>query len=534
MTSPTAAQAARRRTFAIISHPDAGKTTLTENILLAGGAIRAAGAVRARGENRRTRSDWMKIERERGISVSASVMTFDHDGKMFNLLDTPGHEDFSEDTYRTLTAADAAVMVLDAAKGIEPQTLKLFEVCRLRDIPIITFINKMDREAQDPIELLDEIASKLALDPAPLFWPAGSGGRFKGMLDLREGTFIPYAKRTGGAGDDEGHPEPVAFDGNSINQFLDDAEKAELEEQAELVGGGYPAFELRSFLEGHMTPVFFGSALRHFGVNELLAGIGAYAPAPKTMKAEKGGDAASVEPGDKEVSGFVFKVQANMDPNHRDRIAMLRLTSGKFSRGMKLKAQNTGRQMSVNAPIMFFASDRELAEEAYAGDVIGIPNHGVLRVGDSLSESGLLRFAGLPNFAPEILRRVRVKDPLKAKHLKKALEGLAEEGVTQLFRPMIGSDFIVGAVGQLQFEVMADRLANEYQLDVIFENSPYAEARWLIGAKADVEDFMDKHKSAMGQDIDEAPVFLGKSSWEIGYVAERYPKVRFERTKERA
>ncbi|WP_297506399.1 peptide chain release factor 3 [uncultured Caulobacter sp.] len=534
MSSPTAVQAARRRTFAIISHPDAGKTTLTENILLAGGAIRAAGAVRARGENRRTRSDWMKIERERGISVSASVMTFDHDGKMFNLLDTPGHEDFSEDTYRTLTAADAAIMVLDAAKGIEPQTLKLFEVCRLRDIPIITFINKMDREAQDPIELLDEIASKLALDPAPLYWPAGSGGRFKGMLDLREGAFIPYAKRVGGAADDEGHPEPVAFEGNSISQFLEDAEKAELEEQAELVGGGYPEFELRSFLEGHMTPVFFGSALRHFGVKQLLAGIGAYAPAPKTMKAEKAGETASVEPGDKEVSGFVFKVQANMDPNHRDRIAMLRLTSGKFTRGMKLKAQNTGRQMSVNAPIMFFASDRELAEEAYAGDVIGIPNHGVLRVGDSLSESGLLRFAGLPNFAPEILRRVRVKDPLKAKHLKKALEGLAEEGVTQLFRPMIGSDFIVGAVGQLQFEVMADRLANEYQLEVICENSPYAEARWLVGDRADVEDFVSKHKSAMGQDIDEAPVFLGKSAWEIGYVAEKYPKVRFERTKERA
>ncbi len=532
--STLAQEASRRRTFAIISHPDAGKTTLTENILLAGGAIRAAGAVRARGENRRTRSDWMKIERERGISVSASVMTFDHDGKMFNLLDTPGHEDFSEDTYRTLTAADAAIMVLDAAKGIEPQTLKLFEVCRLRDIPIITFINKMDREAQDPIELLDEIASKLALDPAPLFWPAGSGGRFKGMLDIRTGQFIPYAKRTGGAQDpDEGHPDPVEFAGNSISQFLDDGEKAELEEQAELVAGGYAEFNVQSFLEGHMTPVFFGSALRHFGVAQLLAGIGAYAPAPKTMKAEKAGAEAAVEPSDKEVTGFIFKVQANMDPNHRDRIAMLRLTSGKFTRGMKLKAQNTGRQMSVNAPIMFFASDRELAEEAYAGDVIGIPNHGVLRVGDSLSETGLLRFAGLPNFAPEILRRVRVKDPLKAKHLKKALEGLAEEGVTQLFRPEIGADFIVGAVGQLQFEVMADRLSNEYQLDVIFEAAPFAEARWLGGDKADIEDFAGKHKMAMARDIDDQPVFLAKSSWEIGYVGERFPKVRFERTKER-
>ena len=531
MSNSPAAEAARRRTFAIISHPDAGKTTLTENLLLAGGAIRAAGAVRARGENRRTRSDWMKIERERGISVSASVMTFDHEGLMFNLLDTPGHEDFSEDTYRTLTAADAAVMVLDAAKGIEPQTLKLFEVCRLRDIPIVTFINKMDREAQDPFALLDEIASKLALDPAPLYWPAGSGGRFKGMLDLRTQKFLPYAKK--GSDQEEGHPDPVAFGGNAVVSYLDPDEQAELEEAAMLVTEAAKPFDPQAFLEGHMTPVFFGSALRHFGVDQLLAGLGAYAPPPKAVKATKGGEPTHIVPGDNEVTGFVFKVQANMDPNHRDRIAFLRLCSGRFNRGMKLKVQNTGRQLSVNAPIMFFASDRELAEEAFAGDVIGIPNHGVLRVGDSLSETGTLRFAGLPNFAPEILQRVRVKDPLKAKHLKKALEGLAEEGVTQLFRPQIGSDFIVGAVGQLQFEVMADRLANEYQLEVIFETSPYAEARWLTGERAEVEDFGNKHKTAMATDIDDQPVFLAKSSWEIGYVAERYPKVGFERTKER-
>ena len=532
MSNSPAAEAVRRRTFAIISHPDAGKTTLTENLLLAGGAIRAAGAVRARGENRRTRSDWMKIERERGISVSASVMTFDHDGLMFNLLDTPGHEDFSEDTYRTLTAADAAIMVLDAAKGIEPQTLKLFEVCRLRDIPIITFINKMDREAQDPFALLDEIGSKLALDPAPLYWPAGSGGRFKGMMDLRTRRFLPYAKK--GADEETGHPQPVAFDGNAVVTYLDPDEQAELAEAAELVSEASPAFDPKSFLEGHMTPVFFGSALRHFGVDQLLAGIGAYAPAPKPVAATRGGETTHVAPADGEVTGFVFKVQANMDPNHRDRIAFLKLCSGRFTRGMKLKVQNTGRQISVNAPIMFFASDRELAEEAFAGDVIGIPNHGVLRVGDSLSEGGQVRFAGLPNFAPEILQRVRVKDPLKAKHLKKALEGLAEEGVTQLFRPDIGADFIVGAVGQLQFEVMADRLANEYQLEVIFEASPYAEARWVGGERADVEDFGSKHRAAMATDIDDQPVFLAKSSWEMGYVAERYPKVRFARSRERA
>jgi peptide chain release factor 3 len=531
MTNSPAAEAARRRTFAIISHPDAGKTTLTENLLLSGGAIRAAGQVRARGENRRTRSDWMKIERERGISVSASVMTFDHDGLMFNLLDTPGHEDFSEDTYRTLTAADAAVMVLDAAKGIEPQTLKLFEVCRLRDIPIVTFINKMDREAQDPFALLDEIAAKLALDPAPLYWPAGSGGRFRGMLDLRREQFIPFAKKS--AGNDEGHPAPIAFRGNAIAGYLDGDEQGELEEGAMLVQEAAQPFDPQAFLEGHMTPVFFGSALRHFGVRQLLEGLGAYAPPPMVVPALKAGDETHVAPGDREVSGFVFKIQANMDPNHRDRVAFLRLTSGRFNRGMKLKVQNTGRQLSVNAPIMFFASDRELAEEAFAGDVIGIPNHGVLRVGDSLSESGVLRFAGLPNFAPEILQRVRVKDPLKAKHLKKALESLAEEGVTQLFRPLVGADFIIGAVGQLQFEVMADRLANEYQLEVVFEPSPYAEARWIVGETSDLEDFQSKHRLAMATDLDGQPVFLAKSAWEIGYVSERFPKVALDRSKER-
>ena len=539
-------EALRRRTFAIIAHPDAGKTTLTEHILLAGGAIRAAGAVRARGENRRTQSDWMKIEKERGISVSASVMTFEHttsDGvaKMFNLLDTPGHEDFSEDTYRTLTAADCAIMVLDAAKGIEPQTLKLFEVCRLRDIPIITFINKLDREAQDPMALLDEIASRLQLDPAPIWWPAQSGNRLRGMVEMGTGRFQPYAKKPAGSSEDVPHPDALPL--TEAAQYFEAGEHEALMEAQELVEGGYPAFDRQSFLEGHMTPVLWGSALRHFGIEELLAAIGEWAPPPKTMKAHKAAPAGTrnaaepvattVEPGSPEVTGFVFKVQANMDPNHRDRIAMFRMASGKFQRGMKLKVQNTGKQLSVNAPIMFFASDRELAEDAYAGDVIGIPNHGVLRVGDSLSESGLIRFAGLPNFAPEILQRVRVKDPLKAKHLKKALDGLAEEGVTQLFRPEMGSDFIVGAVGQLQFEVMADRLGEEYGLEVIFEPSPWAEARWIGGTKPDLEDFMAKYRGQMARDIDDDPVFLAKSSWETGYVMERFPNVAFTKTKER-
>ncbi|HTK34878.1 MAG TPA: peptide chain release factor 3 [Caulobacteraceae bacterium] len=530
LSSANAIEAARRRSFAIISHPDAGKTTLTEHLLLAGGAIRLAGAVRSRGEQRRTRSDWMKIERERGISVSASVMTFEHENLVFNLLDTPGHEDFSEDTYRTLTAADAAVMVLDAAKGIEPQTLKLFEVCRLRDIPIVTFINKMDREALDPFALLDEIAAKLALDPAPLYWPAGSGNRFKGMLDLRNDRFLPYRRN---AADGDGVGEPIAMKSNALARVLDPDERDEVEEGAMLVQEAAKPFDPQSFLEGHMTPVIFGSALRHFGVAELLATLSAYAPPPRAVAASRGGGDTHVAPGDPEVTGFVFKVQANMDPNHRDRIAFVKLCSGRFTRGMKLKAANTGRQMSVHNPILFLAADRELAEEAFAGDVIGIPNHGVLRVGDSLSETGTVRYAGLPNFAPEILRRVRVKDPLKAKHLTKALQGLAEEGVTQLFRPTFGADFIVGAVGQLQFEVMADRLANEYALEVIFEPSPFAEARWLSGAKADLEDFMSKHRSAMAGDIDGDPVFLAKTAWETSYVAERFPKVAFLKAKER-
>ena len=528
MVSSPAAEAARRRTFAIISHPDAGKTTLTENLLLAAGAIRAAGAVRARGEQRRTRSDWMKIERERGISVTASVMTFEQAGLVFNLLDTPGHEDFSEDTYRTLTAADAAVMVLDAARGIESQTLKLFQVCRLRDIPIITFINKLDREAQDPFALIDEIADKLALDPAPLYWPAGSGSRFKGLADLRHDRFLPFDRRA------QTHGTSVALASKALAQHLDEDEQEEIRDGALLVKEAYKAFDAQSFLEGHMTPVFFGSALRRFGVDHLLEGVGAYAPPPHPAAAKRSAKETHLAPGEAEVAGFVFKVQANMDPNHRDRIAFVRLVSGRFSRGMKLKVENTGRQISVNAPILFFAADRERAEEAFAGDVIGIPNHGVLRVGDSLSESGAVRFAGLPNFAPEYLRRVRMRDPLKAKHLKKALESLAEEGVSQLFRPAVGADYVVGAVGQLQFEVMSERLVGEYGLDVVFEDAPYDEARWLEGSEPDLDSFAEKHRSAMASDIDGARVFLAKSAWEISYVQERFPAIRFERTRERA
>ncbi len=525
---PFSGHASRRRTFAIISHPDAGKTTLTEHILQAAGAIHLAGQVRARGENRRTSSDWMKIERERGISVSSSVMTFTHRDLVFNLLDTPGHEDFSEDTYRTLTAADSAVMVLDAAKGIEPQTLKLFEVCRLRDIPILTFINKMDREARDPLELLDEIGDKLALDVAPLHWPAGSGNRFRGVQDLRRNDFLPFEKNT------DGQPSRrVALDDAQMDALLPDGQRAELAEEAQLAREACPAFNLQSYREGHLTPVCFGSALRHFGVLELLDALADFAPAPIAARARKGDQQITLPPGARETAGFVFKVQANMDPNHRDRVAFTRLASGKFRRGMKLKTGG-GKVMSINSPLMFFAQDREIADEAYAGDIIGIPNHGTLRVGDSLSESGSIQFAGIPNFAPEILRRARPRDPMKAKHLRKALMSLAEEGVTQLFKPVLGADMILGAVGQLQIEVTAERIAAEYKLDVIFEPSPYSIARWISADnKADLEAFTSSHKLQIAEDVDGDLVFLGKNPWDIGYAEEKYPKVRFSNTKER-
>jgi peptide chain release factor 3 len=526
------AEAARRRTFAIIAHPDAGKTTLTENLLLAGGAIRMAGAVKARGERRRTTSDWMKIERDRGISVTASVMTFEYENCVFNLLDTPGHEDFSEDTYRTLTAADSAIMVLDAAKGIEPQTLKLFEVCRLRDIPIITYINKMDREAQDPFQLLDEIEQKLAMSASPLYWPQGSGERLRGMKDLRTGEFVTYERKV--AQDGSVTFETHRVGPQHIAEKMSADELLELEGHAEMAAGVCKSYDHQSYREGHMTPVIFGSALRHFGVKELLDTIHVEAPAPRVQKAKVKGQPASVGPETKEVTGFVFKIQANMDPNHRDRIAFFRMVSGRFTRGMRLRTV-AGKQIGITSPVMFMAQDREIADEAFGGDVIGIPNHGALRVGDALSESGTVQFQGIPNFAPEILRRVRTKDPMKSKHLRKALEGLAEEGVTQLFTPEIGSDMIVGAVGQLQIEVMAERIATENNLEVLFEQSPWAAARWIASdEKAKFETFLESNRSAIAKDLDGAPVYLAKNAWDVGYVSEKNPAIRFTKTKERA
>ena len=516
MSQTPASEASRRRTFAIISHPDAGKTTLTEHLLLLGGAIHAAGRVKARGEARRAKSDWMKIEQERGISVTSAVMTFEYRDAVFNLLDTPGHEDFSEDTYRTLTAADSAVMVIDAAKGIEAQTRKLFEVCRLRDIPIITFVNKMDREARDPFELLDEISDQLQIDTAPMVWPAGMGLNFKGVYDLHAREFVPFSSN-----------ERVAHD--SLSKILPADIKAKLDEDVALAREGLPNFDLATYREGHLSPVFFGSALKNFGVAELLNALAELAPPPR----EQATMGRAVQPSDEEVTGFVFKVQANMDPNHRDRVAFLRLASGRFRRNMKLKQSGTAKTIGVHNPILFFASERETVDEAWPGDIIGIPNHGVLRVGDTLSEAGTVVFTGIPNFAPEILRRVRLSDPMKQKHLARALESLAEEGVTQLFKPQIGSQWIVGVVGALQLDVLKSRLVAEYGLEAELEASPFDSARWLSGTPAEIEKFIAGNRGGMASDRDGAPVFLAKSTWELGYVAEKNPGVKMLKTRER-
>ncbi len=502
-----------RRTFAIISHPDAGKTTLTEKLLLQGGAIHLAGEVKARGAARRARSDWMKIEQQRGISVTSSVMTFERQGITFNLLDTPGHEDFSEDTYRTLTAVDSAIMVIDAAKGIEPQTRKLFEVCRLRSVPIITFVNKVDREGRSPFDTLDEVADALALDVCPMAWPVGLGGEFQGVLDFATGEIS--------------RPE-----GDS-REFLGKREKADLPpaiaEEVELARGGYPAFDLEAYRNGDLTPVYFGSALKNFGVTELIDAITTYAPPPRPQPSSGG----VISPEGKEVTGFIFKVQANMDPMHRDRIAFMRLVSGTFKRGMKLTPSGLGKPVAIHSPILFFAQDRELADSAEPGDIIGIPNHGTLRVGDTLSETNKLRFTGLPNFAPEILRRVVLRDPTKTKQLRKALDDLSEEGVIQVFYPEIGSQWIVGVVGQLQLDVLISRLEAEYKVAAMLEASPFDTARWLVGPETAQKAFADFNKSNLAKDRDGHPVFMAKSAWDVGYQQEKHPDLTFSATKER-
>jgi peptide chain release factor 3 len=503
-----------RRTFAIISHPDAGKTTLTEKLLLQGGAIHLAGEVKARGQARRARSDWMKIEQQRGISVTSSVMTFQKDGTVFNLLDTPGHEDFSEDTYRTLTAVDSAIMVIDAAKGIEPQTRKLFEVCRLRSVPIITFVNKVDREGRSLFEILDEVADALALDVSPQSAPLGMGGLFTGVLDFADDT---VARPEGDSREYLGKREPVG----ELPETL--------AEEIELVREGYPAFDLEAYRHGDLTPVFFGSALKNFGVEELIRALSEWAPPPRPQPAGE----EQIAPTRDEVTGFVFKVQANMDPQHRDRIAFMRMVSGTFKRGMKLTPSGLGKPIAVHSPILFFAQDREIAGTAEAGDIIGIPNHGTLRVGDTLSEKNDVRFTGLPNFAPEILRRVVLRDPTKTKQLRKALDDLSEEGVIQVFYPEIGAQWIVGVVGQLQLDVLVSRLEAEYKVEAVLEPSPFATARWVKGGDAALKTFTDFNRANLAKDRDGDPVFMAKSPWDVGYQQEKNPELVFSATKER-
>ncbi|NHM17324.1 peptide chain release factor 3 [Tritonibacter mobilis] len=517
---------ARRRTFAIISHPDAGKTTLTEKFLLYGGAIQMAGQVRAKGEARRTRSDFMQMEKDRGISVSASAMSFDYGDFRYNLVDTPGHSDFSEDTYRTLTAVDAAVMVIDGAKGVESQTQKLFEVCRLRDLPILTFCNKMDRESRDTFEIIDEIQENLAIDVTPASWPIGVGRDFIGCYDLLRDRLelMDRADRNKVA-------ESISIQG------LDDPKLAEhvpehllekLLEEVEMARELLPKLDPQAVLEGHMTPIWFGSAINSFGVRELMDGIGQYGPVPQIQSAEP----RQIAPEEKKVAGFVFKVQANMDPKHRDRVAFVRLASGHFKRGMKLTHVRSKKPMAISNPVLFLASDRELAEEAWGGDIIGIPNHGQLRIGDTLTEGEALRVTGIPSFAPELLQGVRAGDPMKAKHLEKALMQFAEEGAAKVFKPSIGSGFIVGVVGQLQFEVLASRIEMEYGLPVRFEASQFTSARWVHGDKAAVDKFTNANKQHIAHDNDGDVVYLTRLQWDIDRVERDYPDLKLSSTKE--
>ena len=514
----------RRRTFAIISHPDAGKTTLTEKLLLFGGAIQLAGQVKAKRDRRSTRSDWMAIERERGISVVTSVMTFEYNGRVFNLLDTPGHEDFSEDTYRTLTAVDSAVMVIDAAKGIEPRTRKLFEICRLRDIPIITFINKMDRDTRDPFDLIDEIEKALALDAAPITWPVGRGRDFVGTVDVESGGVRLLEGDSGAVGALRKMTVPEIA---ALNPNLD---AAALGGELDLVRQACKRFDPRAFAEGHMTPVFFGSALKNFGVGDLLNALATMAPSPRAQDADKRPVAAN-EPG---MTAFVFKIQANMDPNHRDRIAFVRLCSGKLTRGMKVKQVRTGRSISLRAPQFFFAQERSLAEEAHAGDVVGIPNHGILRIGDTLTEGEDINFVGVPSFAPEILRRIRLPDAMKAKKLKQALQELAEEGVAQVFRPTDGSPALVGVVGQLQLDVLKVRLLNEYGLEIDWDVPEFQLARWITSDDSKrLDQFVAAHRSAIAEDLDADLVFLARNAFDLDYTGQRNAEISFTDVKDR-
>jgi len=517
---------ARRRTFAIISHPDAGKTTLTEKLLLFGGAIQMAGTVKGRKAARHATSDWMRLEQQRGISVTSSVMQFPFRGRIVNLLDTPGHEDFSEDTYRTLTAVDSALMVIDCAKGVEARTIKLMEVCRLRDTPIMTFINKLDRDGRQPIELLDEIERVLGVACAPVTWPIGMGRALKGIYHLLEDRIYAYDPAADGRAGRNLVIEGLGSE--AADRFLGDDAGA-FRDEVELVRGATPAFDAADYLAARQTPVFFGSAISNFGVEELLSFFVAQAPSPRPRVATT----RSVQPGEQALTGFVFKIQANMDPAHRDRIAFMRICSGRYARGMRLRHVRLGKDMRVADALTFMASDRERAEEAYAGDIIGLHNHGTINIGDTFSEGEMLVFTGVPNFAPEIFRRAVLKDPLRMKALQKGLDQLCEEGATQLFRPLRNNDVILGAVGQLQFDVVAFRLADEYGVHCAFEPVNVATARWV-----DCEDprklqaFREKAYENLAVDHAGQLVYLAPTRINLELAVERAPDVRFSETRE--
>ena len=516
----------RRRTFAIISHPDAGKTTLTEKLLLFGGAIQMAGTVKGRRAARHATSDWMRLEQQRGISVTSSVMQFPYQDCVVNLLDTPGHEDFSEDTYRTLTAVDSALMVIDCAKGVEQRTIKLMEVCRLRDTPIMTFINKLDRDGRAPIELLDEIEKVLGVRTAPVTWPIGMGRDLRGIYHLLEDRIYAYS-----AGEKGRVGENLVIEGlasEAAREFLGDLGAA-FDEEIELVKGATESFDPEAYRAGRQTPVFFGSAINNFGVEELLAAFTGNAPGPLPRAARE----RTVEPLENRLSGFVFKIQANMDPGHRDRIAFMRLCSGRYERGMRLYHTRLQKEVRVADALTFMAAERSQAEEAFAGDIIGLHNHGTINIGDTFTEGERLAFTGVPNFAPEMFRRAVLKDPLKMKALQKGLSQLCEEGATQLFKPLRNNDLILGAVGQLQFEVVAFRLQDEYGVHCVFEPVNVFTARWIAGGDPrKLEEFRAKAYDALALDHSGALVYLAPSRVNLQLTFERWPDVTFRETRE--
>jgi peptide chain release factor 3 len=516
----------RRRTFAIISHPDAGKTTLTEKLLLFGGAIQLAGTVKGRKAARHATSDWMELEKQRGISVTSSVMQFPYNDAIVNLLDTPGHEDFSEDTYRTLTAVDSALMVIDVAKGVESRTIKLMEVCRLRTTPIITFINKLDREGRDPMELLDEVESVLKIKCAPLTWPIGMGKRFKGVFDLRSNTTHLFTATHGGKIQEGEVIE--GLDNPRLDEVVGD-QAEELREEIELVLGASHEWDQEAYNRGELTPVFFGSAINNFGVKELLDAFVEYAPAPIPRETIQ----RPVDASEKKFSGFVFKIQANMDPAHRDRIAFLRVCSGTYKKGMKMRHVRIGKTVQVSNAITFQADERKHVEEAWPGDIIGLHNHGTIQIGDTFTEGEELKYEGIPYFAPELFRRVVLKDPLRLKALQKGVVQLCEEGATQVFRPMRNNDIILGAVGVLQFDVAAHRLKDEYGVEAIVENINVATARWVeCDDPKMLEQFKTKAHDNLALDGDDQLVYLAPTRVNLDLTMERWPDIRFTATRE--